>query len=241
MSARRTLRRSAELLGAFRLESSDPDFFYGLLARDAVAIMGEHASLAGSRVLDVGGGAGYFTKALREAGAKCVVVEQDIGELSWRGAPPDGAVVADGCELPFADEVADLVVSSNVLEHAELPYALCSDMIRTARRGGLIWISFTNWFSPWGGHETSPWHLAGGQYALRRFTQRHGHPPKNRYGENLFAIHVGTTLAWVRARRDVEILDSGPRYHPAFARGVVHVPGLREVATWNLELLLRRR
>jgi SAM-dependent methyltransferase len=241
VTGHRSLRRSADLLAAFRREASDPDLFYGLLARDAVAIVAEQTSLGGSLVLDVGGGAGYFTAALRQAGARCVVVEPDIGELSWRGAPPDGAVVADGRRLPFADGVADLVVSSNVLEHAERPYALCADMIRATRRGGLIWISFTNWFSPWGGHETSPWHLAGGRYALRRFTQRNGHPPKNRYGENLFAVHVGSTLAWVRSRRDVEILDAGPRYHPSWARGVVRVPGLRELATWNLELLLRRR
>jgi hypothetical protein len=32
-----------------------------------------------------------------------------------------------------------------------------------------------------------------------------------------------------------------PRYHPGWAHWVVQVPGIREVAVWNLVLVLRRR
>jgi len=31
-----------------------------------------------------------------------------------------------------------------------------------------------------------------------------------------------------------------PRYHPRWARGILRVPGLREVATWNLVLVVRK-
>ena len=36
-------------------------------------------------------------------------------------------------------------------------------------------------------------------------------------------------------------LDAFPRYYPRWCRPLVRVPGLREVATWNLALVLERR
>ena len=46
---------------------------------------------------------------------------------------------------------------------------------------------------------------------------------------------------WARRRADVEVLDARPRYHPSWATWVVRLPGLREIVTWNLLLVLRRR
>ena len=236
----RTLRRSARLWRGFRLEQSDPDRFYQELSEDAVRLLGEWVDFGGLRVLDVGGGAGYLAAACRAAGARCAIVEPSETELAWRGAPPPAAAVGDGTALPVRSGTVDLALCSNVLEHAREPEALCDELVRVVRPGGLVWISFTNWYSPWGGHETSPWHYAGGEYAARRFRRRRGREPKNRYGETLFPLHVGTMLRWARARADLELADARPRYHPGWARGVVAVPGLREVVTWNLELLLRR-
>jgi hypothetical protein len=56
----------------------------------------------------------------------------------------------------------------------------------------------------------------------------------------LFRVHVGPTLRELRARGDIEVIDARPRYYPAWCRGIVRVPGLREVVTWNLMLVLRR-
>lgn len=239
MSTKRTLRRSVDLLRAFRLEATDPDRFYNLIAADAASLLGDHMNLVGARVLDVGGGAGYFTKAFRAAGATCVVAEPDVNELSWRGARPDGAVLGDGYRLPFRSASADLVVSSNVLEHVARPYEMIDELARVARPDGYVWISFTNWYGPWGGHETSPWHYLGGASAENRYERRYGHMPKNRFGESLFVIHVGPTLRYVRTHPSLRVVEALPRYHPSFARRVVDVPVLREVVTWNLELLLR--
>ncbi|MGH9299393.1 MAG: SAM-dependent methyltransferase, partial [Acidimicrobiales bacterium] len=81
----------------------------------------------------------------------------------------------------------------------------------------------------------------GGERASRRYERREGRPPKNRFGESMFAMHVGRTLRYVRSHPDLDLLEASPRYLPRFARGIVRVPWLREVATWNLELLVRRR
>src|SRR4029450_5664347 len=85
--ARSTLSRSVSLFRAFLREQTDPDFFYGVLAADSARQLGEHVSLDGATVLDVGGGPGYFADAFRGAGAVYVGLEQDAGELAARGEP----------------------------------------------------------------------------------------------------------------------------------------------------------
>ena len=37
------------------------------------------------------------------------------------------------------------------------------------------------------------------------------------------------------------MLAALPRYYPRWCRGLVRIPGLREFATWNLLLVMRRR
>ena len=85
-----------------------------------------------------------------------------------------------------------------------------------------------------GGHETAPWHYLGGHRAAARYQRKQGHPPKNRFGESLFAITVVGGLRWARQCREAELVEAVPRYHPRWAYGVLKVPGVREFATWNL-------
>ena len=153
---------------------------------------------------------------------------------------PAGAVIADGYWLPVRDGGADVAFSSNVLEHVPDPMGLIEEMIRVTRPGGLVYLSFTNWYSPWGGHEMSPWHYLGAGFARRRYVRRHRREPKHHCGVNLFPMHVGPVLRALRARPDVTIVDARPRYYPRWCRLLVRLPGLREVATWNLMLIMRR-
>jgi SAM-dependent methyltransferase len=235
-----TLARSVRLLRLFRLEQTHPDIFYSSLAEDAVNQVARYADIAGQTVLDIGGGAGHFTAAFRARGANCYLFEPDRAELLSRGDIPAGAILANGYWLPAADAAADICFSSNVLEHVADPVGLVEEMIRATRPGGLIYLSFTNWYSPWGGHEMSPWHLLGARFAERRYRRRYGRPPKHTLGENLFRQHVGPTLRQLRARRDVTLVEALPRYYPWWCKAVVRVPLVREFATWNLLLILRR-
>ena len=240
-ASRRSVGRSLRLLRSFRREQQDPDAFYERLSADAVELLGGSVELDGVLTLDVGGGAGYLTRALRAAGARCVLVDADPRELSWRGPPPAGSMVADAAALPVHSDTVDLVVSSNVLEHVPEPFAVVEEMARVLRPGGHLWISFTNWLSPWGGHETSPWHYAGGERARRRYAARAGREPKNVFGETLFPLHVGTVLRRLADHPLLSVVDARPRYLPELAHAIVRVPGLREVLTWNLEVLARKR
>jgi SAM-dependent methyltransferase len=235
------LHRSLALFRAFRVEQTDPDRFYRLLAADAVAQVSRYADLDAQTVLDVGGGPGYFADAFRSAGATYLPIESDVGELAALGAPTPGAVLGDGMRLPVRDGAVDVTFSSNVLEHVPDPRRMADEMVRVTRAGGLVWLSFNSWFAPNGGHETAPWHYLGGGYARRRYVRRQGREPKNRFGETLFALRVTDMLGWARRCPHADLVTAQPRYHPSWAQWVVRVPVLREVAVWNLLLVLRRR
>jgi SAM-dependent methyltransferase len=239
-AARSGLLRSVRLFRLFLAEQADPDTFYAHLAEDAAAQVAEHGALSGRTVVDIGGGGGWFTAAFRARGAHCYLFEPDLAELRLRTAAPAGAVVADGYWLPVRDGGADVAFSSNVLEHVPDPMGLIEEMIRVTRPGGLVYLSFCNWYSPWGGHEMSPWHYLGSGYAERRYARRHHREPKHRRGVNLFPVHIGPVLRALRARPDVQLVEARPRYYPRWCRLLVRLPGLREVATWNLMLIMRR-
>jgi SAM-dependent methyltransferase len=233
------LGRAVRLFRLFLAEQSEPELFYRELAAESVSELARYTDLSGRTVLDLGGGPGHFTAAFRARGARCVLVEPDPDELRAGGEPPAGAVRGDGMALPVADGGVDVCFSSNVLEHVPDPAAMLAEMIRVTRPGGVIYLAFTNWYSPWGGHEMAPWHYLGARYAERRYIRRTGRPPKNKPGTGLFPVHVGPTLRGVRARGDVVVLAAQPRYYPRWCRFVLRVPGLREVVTWNLLLVLR--
>ena len=239
--ARPTLRRSWRLFTAFRVEQTDPDYFYGMLAADSVAQIGLYEPLASKRVLDVGGGPGYFSAAFRNVGATYNSLDADLGELSGLGDPEPGTVLGSGMKLPFRDASFDVTYSSNVLEHVVRPWAMADEMVRVTKPGGLVFLSYTLWWGPWGGHETAPWHYLGGHWAARRYERKHGHPPKNVFGESLFPVTAAAGLRWANSQVDAVVIEYIPRYLPRWAWWVLRVPGVREVFTWYLELVLRKK
>ncbi len=234
------LARSVRLFRLFLREQTDPALFYSALARDAVRQLAAYGDPVNKTVVDVGGGPGYFTTEFRAAGADCYLFEVDRDELLRGGGAVEGAVLANGYWLPVRDGSADICFSSNVLEHVADPAGLLGEMVRVTRPGGLIYLSFTNWYSPWGGHEMSPWHYLGAQYAERRYRRRHGHEPKHHVGCTLYRVHIGATLRMARSLRGAQVIDALPCYYPRWCRFVVRIPLLREVLTWNLLLVLRR-
>ncbi len=240
---RGSLRRSVALFRAFLVEQTDPDLFYSTLAADSVAEVVRWTDLAGATVVDIGGGPGYFADAFEAVGARYAGIEPDVGELTARGVTGSNAVRGSGLELPVADASVSVAYSSNVLEHVPAPEAMAQEMLRITRPGGLVVLSWTPWLSPWGGHETAPWHYLGGRRAADRYAAKHGKRPKNDYGRSLFACSVGRMMRWLRgaeARGEVRIVEVLPRYHPSWAKWVIRVPLLREVASWNAVLVLEK-
>ncbi|KQB86066.1 class I SAM-dependent methyltransferase [Corynebacterium lowii] len=252
-----TLRRAVSLLGDFRFEQTDPARFYGHLARDTAELLdavacdvlgfgagSAVAGLRGARVLDVGGGPGYFAAEFERRGARYITVEPDVGEMAAAGIEVAASVRGSGMDLPFSTGAFDLTYSSNVAEHVPEPWRMGEEMLRVTAPGGVVVLSYTVWLGPFGGHETGLWqHYVSGEFARDRYTRRHGHPPKNVFGTSLFNVSCAEGVRWARrvaARGDAEVIGLIPRYHPHWAWWLSRVPGLREFAVSNLMIVLRK-
>lgn len=238
---RPTTSRAVRLWGEFRHEQSDPARFYGALAEDSAEQLDHFADLRGASMLDVGGGPGYFRSAFESRGARYLALDADAGELAGTGDIATGTVVGSGMQLPFRDGAFDVCYSSNVLEHVPDPWLMADEMLRVTVPGGTVFLSWTLWWGPHGGHETAPWHFLGGRLARRRYQRRHGHEPKNRFGESLFAVTVRDGLRWLARQDQAELVALLPRYNPRWTWWLLRVPLVREVVTWNLVIVLRKR
>jgi SAM-dependent methyltransferase len=237
---RRGVARARTLWRLWRREREEPEPFYRLLADETADLLDRvYGPLAGQRIIDLGCGPGFYTAALRTRGAAVVPVDHDVAEMTYAGEAPAGAVVADARALPFEDAAADGVFCSNMLEHAPEPAAVIREIERVLRPAGWAYVSWTNWYSPWGGHDMSPYNLLGPRLGPRLYERIHGPPRKNRFGEALFPTYIGRTLRMVGERPGLRIERVEPRYWPRLAF-VCRVPGLREVLTWNCVIRVRR-
>ncbi len=233
--------RVRQLWELFRNEQTDPEPFYTVLAREAVADLDRrYGPIAGQVIADLGCGPGFYTRAFRNAGATVLPVDNSMEELELAGGAPEGAIIADAAKLPFEDGSIDGAFASNLLEHAPDTDGIIREIERTLKPGGWGYISWTNWYSPWGGHDMSPYHFLGPERGPRLYEKRHGKPRKNTYGEGLWAVHIGPTLKLVEARPGLIIERVEPRYWPKL-RFIVDIPGVRELITWNCVIRVRRR
>ncbi len=199
-------------------------------------------SLDGLVVLDVGGGPGYFADAFRARGAHYISVEPDPAEMHSGGLAHRGTVRGSGQQLPLADGSIDVCLSSNVVEHTSAPWEMADEILRVTRPGGVAIISYTLWWGPFGGHEMGLTHYLGGHRAARRYTRRHGHPPKNLFGTSLFPVTATDGLRWAATASDSSTLIAAfPRYLPGFFWPVMRVPIVREVLGTNLTMVLQKR
>ena len=232
--------RIRQLWGLWRNEREDPEPFYTVLAREVVADLDErYGPLAEQAVLDMGCGPGIYTRRFRAAGADVIPLDNSLDELELGGPAPEGAILADAGKTPLADESVDGVFSSNMLEHTPDPIAVFDEIERVLRPGGWAYLSWTNWYSPWGGHEIVPYQYLGPRLGPRLYERRNGPPRKNRPGEALFPIHIGPTLRDLRHRPAISVESVEPRYWPRLAL-ITSIPGVREVATWNCVVRLRK-
>lgn len=224
----------------WRREREDPAPFYRMLAADTADELERlYGSVDGLRLLDLGCGPGFYAEVFRARGADVVPVDSDPRALELAGQAVPGAVVADAGELPLADESVDAVFCSNLLEHTSHPERVIAEIERVLRPGGWAYVSWTNWYSPWGGHEMVPYQYLGPRLGPRLYERLHGPPSRNAYGDGLWAAHIGPTLRSVRAREGLEIEAVEPRYWPRLSL-ICRVPLVRELLTWNCVIRARK-
>lgn len=220
----------------FRSEKSDPETFYAALSDETVRRF--PVDVSGQSILDLGCGPGWFCRGLERAGASVIGIDLDEDDVAKARTHGLAVAVADGRTLPFPDASFDGVFCSNMLEHTPDPAAILADAARVTKPGGWVWMSWTVWYGPWGGHAIAPFHYFGPRLGLKIRTRLMGPPTgKNLPFERLWPTHVGQVLKAVKAEPSLVLRDAYPRYWPS-QRWILKVPGLREFLSWNCVLVL---
>lgn len=83
----------------------------------------------GSRILDLGGGWGFYAEPLKKRGHEHLVL--DILSPGYQKAP---VVLYDGSKIPFPDQSFDVTILMTMLHHVTEPQALFKEVQRVTRQ-----------------------------------------------------------------------------------------------------------
>lgn len=102
------------------------------------------------KILDAGGGAGYFGLSLAESGHDITVLDLSLESLktaqkrSFEINHNIKVIAGDVENLPFADEYFDAIVCIFVFSHLNNPVNAMSELKRVLRKSGRVIITFEN-------------------------------------------------------------------------------------------------
>jgi SAM-dependent methyltransferase len=115
-----------------------------------LALVAPHLT-AGARVLDLGAGEGYFSKAMGDliaagngATPAPMISACDVTPEIYRYAAVRCNRIGPDGRLPYPDATFDLVCSLEVVEHVEDQFGFCREILRVLRPGGLAVLSTPN-------------------------------------------------------------------------------------------------
>ena len=179
-----------------------------------------------------------------------------------------GELLKKGCRVTFADELNsllpefranaefrqididrddlgtlgtyDLVICSNVLEHIPRPAKLIDSIDWVLNPGGKLYLSWTNWLSPWGGQDYSPFHYLGPRRGHLVYDKVVRGPRTHTPYVSLFPTSIGGTLRMLHKNQNLRIVRVLPRYYPELGF-ITRIPFVREFLTINCLILVKRR
>ena len=113
----------------------------------------------GTKVIDVGCGAGRHSFEAYRRGADVVAFDQDAADLNnvdtmFRAMADSGEVppsahaeivVGDALALPYPDRTFDCVIASEILEHVPADSAMIDELIRVLKVGGTLAVTVPRW------------------------------------------------------------------------------------------------
>jgi SAM-dependent methyltransferase len=222
------------------LKARDDADFYNMQARDAISwIQRQGVQLnSGTKALDLGCGHGIFGGELLRAGCDITFADEtNYLHKEFQGLP----FIPVNLDSEGTGKLGqyDLVILSNVLEHLRFPEKFLNEAGTILKPKGYLYLSWTNWLSPWGGHEFSPFHYLGPNIGPRLFSSLTGKKRIHTPYQNLFPTYIGTVVKWLGRSSSLEIRAIAPRYYPELSF-IPRVPLLREFLTWNCAILLQR-
>ena len=115
-----------------------------------VKMIGAHLK-PGMTILELGCGAGYFTKELARSGAEIMAVDlsADLLEIAKANCPASNVryEFQDACALTYSNATFDSVVGSSILHHLEVEPAM-REIRRVLKPGGTIYFTEPNMLNP---------------------------------------------------------------------------------------------
>jgi SAM-dependent methyltransferase len=226
---------------AQHLRHRDDSTFYFFQAQDAINWIKRSGVVLQptTRALDLGCGHGIFGAELKRQGCQVTFADEGNALLPEIADAPFRQINLDKDDISSLGQY-DLVICSNVLEHLAKPDRFIDAVDQILSPEGNLYLSWTNWLSPWGGHEFSPFHYLGasrGHLLYDKVVKRkRNHTPF----ENLFPTYIGSVLRTIRRNPKLHVKRMAPRYYPEFAF-VMRLPVVREFLAWNCALLISRR
>lgn len=228
-----------KLLARFFRHKDDEVFYLmqAVAAIDWIAAQGVKIG-PGVSALDLGCGHGIFGRELLKRG--CSVVFSD--EENYLAADVAGQkfirfnIDRDDMKIPGN---YDLVICSNVYEHLSQPERFLRTAHELLNPNGVLYLSWTNWLSPWGGHEFSPLHYLGSHRGHLLYDKVTGRQRKHTPYVNLFPTYIGSTLKRIAENKELRIGCMAPRYYTEFGF-IMHIPWVREFLAWNCAMLVER-
>lgn len=207
-----------------------------------------HIELTGQRVVDIGCGYGGYSLALRQAGAKVVSLDrfnQNMGHSMQ-------SVLGDALALPLNASRFDVVVCTSLIEHLPEPERLLSELYRIVKPNGWVYLSFPPFYSPYGGHQFSPFHYFGMSTAIQ-LSNRFGRLRKYDWvkenypvtpdtfeeaygGWGLYPLTI-TKFETLLQQTEFICKERSTRLSPV---DLSRLPFLRELLTWHVQYLLVR-
>ena len=219
----------------------DDEVFYQMQAVSAIDWIADQGVKLDNSVsaLDLGCGHGIFGRELQKRG--CNVSFSDEENFLGQGIVGQKFIRfnIDRDDMKVAGKY-DLVVCSNVYEHLAKP----EQFLRTAHElltpKGVLYLSWTNWLSPWGGHEFSPFHYLGSRRGHLIFDKLTGRRRKHTPYVNLFPTYIGSTLKMISENSALQVKKVAPRYYTEFGF-IMQIPLLREFVAWNCAMLISKK
>lgn len=229
-----------KLIARFRKHRDDV-VFYRMQAEDAIRWIETQGLKLGpeTRALDLGCGHGIFGAELVKKGCQVTFSDEESTLV------PE---IRDSRFLKFNIDredlstlgTYDLVVCSNVYEHLSKPSEFIASAQKILSPGGKLYLSWTNWLSPWGGHEFSPFHYLGARRGHLIYDRLMGRQRKHTPFQNLFPTYIGSTLKTIGKNNNLRVIRIAPRYYTEFGF-LMHIPYVREFLAWNCAMLISRK
>jgi SAM-dependent methyltransferase len=205
--------------------------YQGQMVLDYLAKHG--VSVRNAKVLDLGCGAGGYSRALASAGAH--VVSIDLVRRP-KTLPPPIFVLADAVRLPFTSGSFPMVFCTSLIEHIPHPDQLMAEIRRVLVPDGVAYVSFPPFFSPVGGHQFKPYHLLGERWALR-LSQYKADGYATCYGDwGLYPLTIRRARQLIAADGLI-IKHESTRFFPL---NVARLPWLGEFLTWHVQFIVQK-